>query len=99
MIGMQAEGIFRDNEQKLKQKENIIVTLKEEINRRKYVEAKVQSYVKALLQQNEKYKETLEWITQQSNLSDHVKTKCQETLDEVEEGQDVDDDDEIATDL
>lgn len=93
----QAEGMFKDNEQKLKQKENITTTLKEEITRRKYVEAKVQSYVTALLQQNSKLKDTLEWVTQQSNLEHQIKTRCQDALEEVEDSQD--DDDEAATDL
>ena len=91
--------MFKDNEQKLKQKENITTTLKEEITRRKYVEAKVQSYVTALLQQNRKLKDTLEWVTQQSNLDYQIKTRCQDALEEVEDSQDADDDDEAATDL
>ena len=91
--------MFKDYEQKLKQKENLNSSLKEEITRRKYVEAKVQSYVTALLQQNTKLKDTLEWVTHQSSLQQQIKDKCQDALDEVEDGQDADEEDEGATDL
>jgi len=52
-----------------------------------------------LLQQNRKLKDTLEWVTQQSNLDYQIKTRCQDALEEVEDSQDADDDDEAATDL
>ena len=92
--------MFKDYEQKLKQKENINTGFKEEISRRKLVEAKVQSYVTTLLNQNSKLKETLEWMSQQKNLDHQILSRCQDALEYVENDLDPDeDDDESATDL
>jgi hypothetical protein len=44
-------------------------------------------------------KDTLEWVTHQSSLQQQIKDKCQDALDEVEDGQDADEEDEGATDL
>ena len=97
---VQAEEIFKEYQHKLKQKENINSGLKEEISRRKLVEAKVQSYVTTLLHQNSKLKETLEWVTQQTSLDQQIKSKCHETLEAVDCESDRDEEDEdSATDL
>lgn len=57
------ESVIDNKDKKIKQ-------LKEEIERRQFLEKKVQKYVKGIISQNQKYTEFLEKLKSQSNDSD-----------------------------
>ena len=79
--------MFKESVKKLKQKENVNTELKEEISRRKYVEAKVQAYVATLIRQNAKFRETLEWILEKNQVGQSVQSLCEFALEDNEDGE------------